>query len=87
MPEPFVIAKLFDFSMNTVLKILSLVFKILLIVGVPVVAGWFVYATIIKPHTNPVPTTTVQSGGVSNTYQIKVGFGGCARIPQATDKK
>jgi len=48
--------------------------------------GWLVYAGAIKPVINPEPTTTqnVQSGGTATTYDydIKVGFGGCARIPQ-----
>lgn len=85
--ELFTLSKLFDFSWNTVLKVLSLVFKVLVIIGLPILVGYFAYATIIKPHTNPIPTTTVQSGGTSNTYQIKIGFGGCARIPGAELKK
>ena len=40
---------------------------------------WGLYAGLIRPVTKPNPTTTVQSGGV--VYDIKVGFGGCARLP------
>jgi hypothetical protein len=49
-----------------------------------IVAGllvaWIIYAGLLKPVLCPTPTTT-QTGGTSNTYNIKVGFGGCARIP------
>lgn len=41
---------------------------------------WVVYAGLLKPVLNPTPTTT-QTGGVAYNYQIKVGLGGCARIP------
>jgi branched-subunit amino acid ABC-type transport system permease component len=40
--------------------------------------AWCVYVTVIRPTTKPNPTT-VQTGGVS--YTIKVGFGGCIRLP------
>ena len=40
---------------------------------------WGLYAGLIRPTTKPNPTS-VQTGGVS--YDIKVGFGGCARIPK-----
>jgi hypothetical protein len=43
-----------------------------------VVVIWGLYAGLIRPTTKPNPTTTVQSGGVVNN--IKVGFGGCARL-------
>lgn len=42
--------------------------------------AWCVYVALIRPHTKPTPTTT-QTGGVSNTYNIKVGIGGCLRMP------
>ena len=41
--------------------------------------AWAVYAGIIRPTTKPNPSTTVQSGGVANTYNAKVSFG-CVRI-------
>jgi hypothetical protein len=41
---------------------------------------WGLYAGLVRPTTKPNPTTTVQSGGV--VYDIKIGFGGCARIPE-----
>ena len=44
---------------------------------------WGLYAGLIKPVIKPTPTTTVQSGGVVYHYEIKVGFGGCARMPNA----
>ena len=44
-----------------------------------IVVIWGLYAGLIRPVTKPNPTTTVQSGGV--VYDIKVGFGGCARLP------
>jgi hypothetical protein len=56
--EPFVWAKVFDFSWTTIKKILSLIFKILVIVGLPALALWGVYVLAVKPHTNPMPTTT-----------------------------
>jgi hypothetical protein len=56
--EPFIWAKVFDFSWTTIKKILSLIFKILVIVGLPILALWGVYVLTIKPHTNPLPTTT-----------------------------
>ena len=90
--EPFAWAKLFDFSFNTIAKILSLVFKILIIVGLPALALWAVYVTAIRPHTKPTPTTTttVEKGGVSNTYaytyNMKPTFG-CMSIPVMKDKK
>ena len=46
---------------------------------------WVIYAGLIKPVTNPTPTTT-QSGGVSYNYQIKVGMLSCARIPSPQEQ-
>lgn len=40
-----------------------------------IIIGWSFYAGIIRPITKPTPTTTVQAGGVSNTYEIKPTFG------------
>lgn len=85
--EPFLWAKAFDFSWTTIKKILSLVFKILIIIGLPALALWLVYVGTVKPHTNPTSTTTVQSGGVKNEYNIKVGLGGCVRMPTSKEKK
>jgi predicted negative regulator of RcsB-dependent stress response len=48
------------------------IFAYILILAFIVYAGWRVF--------NPKPTTT-QTGGVSYHYEIKVGFGGCARLP------
>jgi len=48
------------------------IFAYLCILVFVIYAGWRVF--------NPKPTTT-QTGGVSYNYQIKVGLGGCARLP------
>jgi hypothetical protein len=49
-------------------------------VALSVIVIWGLYAGLIRPTTKPNPSTTVQSGGV--VYDIKIGFGGCARIPE-----
>ncbi len=79
--EPFIWAKVFDFSWTTITKILSFIFKVLVIVGLPALALWIIYAATIKPHTNPTPTTTQAGTGDNYNYEIKIGFGGCARLP------
>lgn len=43
-----------------------------------VIVGWGLYAGLIRPVTKPNPTN-VQTGGTS--YTIRIGFGGCARLP------
>lgn len=43
--------------------------------------AWIIYAGVIRPVTKPNPTT-VQTGGVSYTYDIKLGFGSCAKFPK-----
>jgi hypothetical protein len=48
-------------------------------VSLSVVVIWGLYAGLVRPITKPNPSTTVQSGGI--VYDIKIGFGGCARIP------
>jgi hypothetical protein len=58
----------------------------LLLTIVIVGLAWAVYAGIIRPITKPNPTN-IQTGGVSYNYQIKVGLGGCARLPVMVDKK
>ena len=45
-----------------------------------VLAGLILFACY-RQFFHPAPTTTVQSGGIANTYNVKIGFGGCARIP------
>ncbi len=42
---------------------------------------WGLYAGLIRPITKPNPTNT-QTGGVSYNYDIKVGLGGCLRLPK-----
>lgn len=59
------------------------------ILFVSVIAGfvfYFFWVTVIKPHINPVPTTRVESGGNYCHYEIKVGFGGCARMPNQSPR-
>ena len=53
-----------------------------------VVAGlvWSVYVTLIRPHTKPDPTQTVQAGGIANTWNVKIGLGGCARFAPEVKK-
>lgn len=51
------------------------IFAYLLIFAFLFLGAW----RIINPK--PTATTTVQSGGVKNEYNIKVGALGCARIP------
>ena len=38
-------------------------------------------------YPKPSHTTTVESGGTAYTYDIKVGFGGCLRLPMKMEKK
>lgn len=66
--EPFLWAKVFDFSMTTILKILSFLFKVAIVVGIPLAIGWGVYVTMIKPHTNPTPTTEQSAEVMNNAY-------------------
>lgn len=68
MIEPFLWAKVFDFSFTTIGKILSFLFKVLVIVGVPILVGWMIYITIVKPHTNPAATTTQKADKIENIY-------------------
>ena len=46
---------------------------------------WGLYAGLIRPVTKPNPTA-VQTGGVSNTYNIHPTFG-CMSIPVMQEKK
>ena len=41
---------------------------------------WGLYAGLIRPVTKPNPTNT-QTGGISNTYNIRSTFG-CMRLPK-----
>lgn len=52
------------------------IFAYLLILVFIIYAGWRVF------NPKPTATTTVQSGGVKNEYNIKLGFGSCARLPK-----
>ena len=54
-------------------------------VSLSVIVIWGLYAGLVKPITNPNPTTT-QTGGTSYNYEIKVGLGGCARLPVVKEK-
>jgi hypothetical protein len=71
------------FTSKAVPAIQHSIWRTLSVVCVLLVVGglfWSIYVSFIKPHTKPTPTTTVQSGGIANTYEIKVGLGGCARF-------
>jgi hypothetical protein len=85
--EPFLMSKAVDFSATAMGKAVSVVVKGLIVLGIIALIVWSCYVTFVKPHLNPTPTTTVQSGGISNSYQIKVGFGGCMRLPVKAEKK
>ena len=80
--EPFSILKALDLSLPALGKSVSVVVKGLLVVGLIVAIVWGIYVVMVKPHTNPNPTTTVESGGTNYNYEIHVGFGGCARLPK-----
>ena len=41
---------------------------------------WLIFGAMLKPVLWPNPTHT-QTGGTAYNYEIKVGFGGCARLP------
>ena len=82
--EPFLISKAVDFSATALGKATSVVIKGLLVLGIIALIVWSCYVTFIKPHVNPTPTTNVESGGVSNTYNIKSTFG-CMRLPIVKD--
>jgi len=84
MMEPFIWAKATDVSITALGKATSVVIKGLIVLGIIALIIWSCYVTFIKPHTNPTPTTTVQSGGTSNTYNIKSTFG-CMRLPIVKD--
>ena len=79
----FFVSKAVPAVTHAVWRTISVLCVLLVVAGL----GWSIYVTLIRPHTKPNPTTTVQSGGVNNTYQIKVGFGGCARLPMVSDSK
>lgn len=68
MAEPFLWSKVFDFSGNTVSKIISFGIKFILIFGAIGGLLWSVYVTIIKPHTNPTPTTSQNAEQLTNYY-------------------
>ena len=86
MPEPFSILKALDFTLPAIGKAVSVVVKGLIVLGLIAVVAWSIYVTIIKPHINPTPTTNVESGGVSNTYNIRSTFG-CMRLPIKPEAK
>lgn len=70
--EPFMWSKVFDFSGNTIAKTLSFVFKTLailfIVIGIPALLGWMVYVSLVKPHTNPNPSTTQTAELIENKY-------------------
>ena len=68
--EPFIWSKVLDFSGNTIMKTLSLVFKILVIVGLPVLVIYWAYGAILKPYLNPNPTN--RQMGERDNYQYTI---------------
>ncbi|HRZ15219.1 MAG TPA: hypothetical protein P5110_06915 [Candidatus Omnitrophota bacterium] len=82
MSEPFNFLKAMDITWPALGKSVSVVVKGLAVLAVIVGIGfgiWFLYCTIIKPHTNPVPTTTQNADTIKNNYdylQPKAFFGG-----------
>jgi hypothetical protein len=71
------------FATKAVPVVKHAVWRTISVVCVLLVVGgiiWSIYVTVVRPHTKPTSTQTVQSGGVANTFQIKMGFGSCARI-------
>ena len=64
--EPFLVKKALDFSLPAIGKSVSVVFKGLLVLGLIIGAGWSIYVTMIKPHTNPTPTQKAET--IENYY-------------------
>jgi hypothetical protein len=90
MGEPFLISKLFDFSGNTIGKILSLVFKIMVIVGAPALVLWGAYVVFVRPHiVKPPPTnnTTITNPGVVNQDCSEQVFEAICKLQEANKKK
>ena len=86
MSEPFNFLKALDITWPALGKSVSIVVKGLAVLAIVVGIGfgvWFLYCTIIKPHTNPVPTTTQKADEIKNNYdyvQPKASFGGCVSM-------
>lgn len=73
----FSLLKLFSgFNIFNGEKLGKLLYNIVIVVIV-VILMYALYHKLISP----THTTTVQSGGTANNYEIKIGFGGCARLP------
>lgn len=72
----FFVSKAVPEVKHAIWRTISVLSVLLVIVGL----GWTVYVALIRPHTKPTPTQTVQSGGVANTWNVKVGMGGCAKF-------
>lgn len=76
MSEPFSFLKAIDFSPAAIGKSLSIVVK----AGAVILAVWWLWATLIKPHTNPVPTTTQKAQEICNNYNNPKATFGCSAV-------
>jgi len=53
----------------------------LAIIGIIGFIGWSIYLSFVKPHFNPIKTTTQEAAQIVNpTYTPKIYPGGCASI-------
>lgn len=76
MAEPFVLSKAVDMSRAALGKSTSIVAKGLLVLGAIGLVIWMGYVTLVKPHTNPNPTQTLnaQTIQMNYIYPNKKGF-------------
>jgi hypothetical protein len=69
MAEPFSVVKALDITPSALGKSVSVVLKGLLVIALVAGLGWGIYVTMVKPHTNPTPSsTTNQEGTITNNY-------------------
>lgn len=68
MPEPFLVAKAVDVSGAALGKSVSVVLKGLIVLGLIALIVWETYITLVKPHTNPTPTTAQKATYIYNVY-------------------
>lgn len=67
MAEPFSVVKALDVTPSALGKSVSVVLKGILVIALIAGLAWGIYITIVKPHTNPTPTTS-QEGTITNNY-------------------
>jgi hypothetical protein len=68
MAEPFMIMKALDLSPRALGKSTFATLKGLLVIGAIIGIVWFIYVGAVKPHFNPIPTTTQKANKIENTY-------------------